>query len=95
MKMKEKWKNLSTFQKVAIILTIILVIAIIIQIGVLVDYKEKIDQRRKENEQIEKILPSEEAENSVYNIFIQKWWDFRLFHKHYQTFTQQNVGKKN
>ena len=72
MKMKEKWKNLSTFQKVAIILTIILVIAIIIQIGVLVDYKEKIDQRRKENEQIEKILTSEEAENSVYNIFIQK-----------------------
>ena len=56
---KTKWKELSTFQKTCIILTIILIVAIIVQICVMIAIKNKTDDTKNKNDDIESQLPNE------------------------------------
>ncbi len=54
---KTKWKELSIFQKTCIILTVVLIVAIIVQICVMIAIKNKTDDTKDKNDEIESQLP--------------------------------------
>ena len=64
-KEKKWWKNFSTFQIVAFILTILLVIGVIITIGILVNLKSKIDDTKDQNDQLENVLKDKDKNQSA------------------------------
>ncbi len=55
-KEKKWWKNFSTFQIVAFILTILFVIGTIVTIAILINLKNKIDDTKDKNDQLENIM---------------------------------------
>ena len=64
-KEKRWWKNFSTFQIVAFILTILFVIGTIITIGILVNLKNKIDDTKDKNDQLEDVLKDKDKNQSA------------------------------
>lgn len=60
MQKEKKWKNLSNFQKVSIIMTIVFIIVIIIQCGFLINLKHKHDEMKRKNDEIISQLPNDE-----------------------------------
>lgn len=69
MQKEKKWKNLSDFQKVSIILTIIFIIVIIIQCGFLINLKLKYDEIKKKNDEITSQLPNDETSQESNTLF--------------------------
>lgn len=79
-KEKKWWKKFSAYQIVAFILTILFVVGIIITIGVLVGLKDKIDDTKKKNEELEESLQEETANSSSLwqNIYEKEIIDFKI-----------------
>lgn len=69
MQKEKKWKNLSNFQKVSIIMSIIFIIVIIIQCGFLINLKLKYDEIKKKNDKITSQLPNDETSQESNTLF--------------------------
>ena len=69
-KEKKWWKNFSTFQIVAFILTVLFVIGTIITIAILVNLKSKIDDTKDKNDQLENVLDGKDKNQ---NADAQSW----------------------
>lgn len=69
MQKEKKWKNLSNFQKVSIIMTIVFIIVIIIQCGFLINLKHKYDEIKKKNDEITSQLPNDETSQESNTLF--------------------------
>lgn len=53
---KKWWKNFSAYQIVAFILTILFVIGIIVTIAIMVNLKNKTDDAKKKNDELEDVM---------------------------------------
>lgn len=66
---KKWWKKFNAYQIVTFILTILFVIGVIVTICLLVNLKQKTDDAKKKNDQIEDILNKPEASSSWQHIY--------------------------
>lgn len=79
-KEKKWWKKFSAYQIVAFVLTVLFIIGIIVTIGVLVGLKDKIDDTKKKNEELEDSLQEETASTSSFwqKIYEKEIIDFKI-----------------
>ena len=64
------WKNYSAFQIVSVILIAVLVVAIIVELGVIISLKQKIDDAKRKNEELEGMLPEQEVSTNWQNSYL-------------------------
>ncbi len=65
---KTKWKELSIFQKTCTILTVVLIVAIIVQICVMIAIKNKTDDTKNKNDEIESQLPESPSSGESFEV---------------------------
>lgn len=75
---KKWWKKFSAYQIVAFVLTILFVIGSIVTIAIIVSLKNKIDDRKKQNDEIEKVLPEQPESASWQKIYENEIINFTI-----------------
>ena len=85
---KKWWKKFSTFQIVSFVLIILFVIAIIVTIAIIVDLKNRTEDTKNKNDELDDILPDDEenqeeetpptTEEGLKQIYMKKIIDFKI-----------------